>query len=559
MVRTSSFPTASSSWAPEIALDVEWAHAIAPGASILLVEANSASMNDLITAVSTASNATGVVVVSMSWGGSEFSGEVNYDSYFTTPAGHNPVTFVASSGDSGAPASYPAASPNVLSVGGTSLTLNGGTYGSETAWSGSGGGLSSVEVQPAFQKGVVTQSSTFRATPDVSYDANPNTGVPVYDTTGSGGWAQYGGTSIAAPQWAALVALADQSRAANGLAPLNGPAQTLPMLYSMPAADFHDITAGSSSGSPKLSAGPGYDLVTGRGTPIANLLIPALAGGTIAPSATHFSITTSTTSSTAGQAVNVTVTALDGNNNVFTGYTGIVQLTSSDAAATLPAAHALTSGVYTFTGVVLDTAGSDTITATDTNNAALTGSTQETVMPAAASALAFVQQPTSTVMGAVISPAVSVELFDAFGNLVAGSYTVTLALGANTTGATLSGTTTVTASGGIASFSNLSIGTLGSYTLQVASTTAAVTAPLPTSNSFTVVAAQPATVIESFESRSLSNYYYVGYTSGKRILFKQSAMRLWRGMKKGLKLAIFHLNNSLVMSFGVSEISEWRT
>jgi subtilase family serine protease len=507
-----SMPAASSNWAPEIALDVEWAHAIAPGASILLVEANSASFNDLLTAVNTARNTAGVVVVSMSWGGGEFSGETAYDSYFTTPTGHNPETFVASSGDSGAPASYPAASPNVLSVGGTSLTLSGSTYVSETAWSGSGGGLSSVETQPSYQKGVVTQSSTQRATPDVAYDADPNTGVPVYDTTGSGGWAQYGGTSIAAPQWAALIALADQARAANGLTSLNGRSQTLPMLYSMPATDFHDITTGSSTGSPKLSAGPGYDLVTGRGTPIANLLIPALAGGTIAPSATHFSVATSTTSGTAGQSFSVTVTALDGNNNVFTSYAGAVQLTSSDGKAILPAAHTLTNGVYTFTGVVLDTAGSDTITATDTNNAALTGSAQETVMPAAASTLAFVQQPTTTVAGTAISPAVSVGLFDAYGNLLTGdnSDTVTIGLGANTTGAALSGTKTVTASGGIASFSNLSINNVGSYTLQVTSTTAAVTASLPASNSFNVVALQPATVIESFESRSLSNYYYVG-------------------------------------------------
>src|SRR5579863_1137642 len=146
---TTKLPAANAGWATEIALDVEWAHAIAPGAKILLVEANSSSMSDLMTAVNTARNYTGVVAVSMSWGGGEFSSEVNYDSYFTTPAGHTGVSFFASSGDTGAPASYPESSPNVVSVGGTSLFLNGSNYSSEVAWSGSGGGISSYESQPA--------------------------------------------------------------------------------------------------------------------------------------------------------------------------------------------------------------------------------------------------------------------------------------------------------------------------------------------------------------------------------------------------------------------------
>ena len=101
-------PGNNSGWDMEISLDVEWAHAIAPGANILLVEANSSSLSDLLTAVNTARNAAGVSVVSMSWGTSDFSGEAAYNSYFTTPAGHTPVTFVASSGDSGAGASWPA-------------------------------------------------------------------------------------------------------------------------------------------------------------------------------------------------------------------------------------------------------------------------------------------------------------------------------------------------------------------------------------------------------------------------------------------------------------------
>ena len=201
-----SLPAANAGWISEIALDVEWAHAIAPKANILLVEAASDSMSDLLTAVDYARHATGVVAVSMSWGGGEFSGEASYDSYFTTPSGHTGVTFVTSSGDSGAPTSYPAASSDVLSVGGTTLNLSQGGYGSESGWSGSGGGISAYELQPSYQKGVVSQSTSYRTNPDVAYDSNPNTGFPVYDSYNNpvaSPWSQFGGTSDAAPQWAA--------------------------------------------------------------------------------------------------------------------------------------------------------------------------------------------------------------------------------------------------------------------------------------------------------------------------------------------------------------------
>jgi subtilase family serine protease len=278
----STMPAANSGWATEIALDVEWAHAIAPKANILLVEANSSSTSDLFTAVRYAASQPGVVAVSMSWGAGEFSGENFSDSTFTTPSGHAGVTFVASSGDTGAPTSYPSASPNVLSVGGTTLSVNSsGTYQGESAWGGSGGGISSIESQPSYQKGIVTQTTTKRANPDVSYDSNPNTGFPVYDSYSDGTatpWIQVGGTSDAAPQWAALIAIADQGLALKGVGSLDGPSQTLPKLYQLQQSDFHDITGGSSTGSPNYSAGTGYDLVTGMGSPIANLVVSDLVG-----------------------------------------------------------------------------------------------------------------------------------------------------------------------------------------------------------------------------------------------------------------------------------------
>lgn len=273
-------PAYNAGWAQESTLDVQWAHAIAPGAHILLVEAKSNSFSDLLGAVDYARSQPGVSVVSMSWGSTEFSSETSYDYHFTTPAGHAGVSFVASAGDTGAVTSYPAASPNVLSVGGTTLTTTGsaGTYNGETTWTSSGGGISAYEAKPSYQSSV-TQSSTKRTTPDVSLVANPSTGVAVYFTgsNGSGSWYTFGGTSISAPQWAGLVAIVNQGRAIEGLGSLDGRTQLLPAIYNLPASDFHDITQGTAgSGQSALSAGPGYDLVTGRGSPYANLVVPHL-------------------------------------------------------------------------------------------------------------------------------------------------------------------------------------------------------------------------------------------------------------------------------------------
>jgi subtilase family serine protease len=510
-----SLPSASKDWAGEIALDVEWAHAVAPKASILLVEAASSSMSDLMTAVNYARNAVGVVVVSMSWGGDEFSGEKSYDSYFTTPSGHGGVTFVASSGDSGAPVSYPSVSPNVLSVGGTTLNVSGtGVYSSETGWSGSGGGISSYEAQPSYQKGVVTQSTTYRTNPDVSYDANPSTGFSVYDSYGNSSstpWVQYGGTSAGAPQWAALIAIVDQGRALAGKSSLDGATQTLPMLYSLSSGDFHDITSGTSTGSPRYTASAGYDLVTGRGSPIANLVVADLAGQSTTNTTTHFSVTASTGSMTAGTTLSITVTALDASNNTLTGYLGTVQLTSSDVGAVLPSNYTFTAsdkGVHTFT-VKLVTAGSDTVTVADTATSSIVGTASVTVNPAAATHLAFGQQPASTTVGTVLSPAVTVKLLDAYNNVATNDNTdiVTIALGANTSGGILSGTTSIAVVGGVAVFGSLSIGQVGSgYTLVAKSGTLTSA----TSSSFNILAksSQTGTVIEGFEGSS--TYYVVG-------------------------------------------------
>jgi hypothetical protein len=272
----------AGTWDVEESLDVEWAHAIAPDANIIVFEANNADNTDLNAAVMTAAATPGVSVVSMSYLSYQLIdfaagvSETSTDSLYTTPAGHQGVTFVAATGDQGSPATgYPAISPNVVAVGGTSLLAGtDNSYLGESAWSGSGGGLSLQESQPGYQSGNVNgASSTVRTAPDVSMDADPQTGVIVIDSY-YGSNLTVGGTSLATPMWGALIAIADQGLALRGQPSLDGPSQTLPMLYDLPSSDFHDITTGDN-GFPAI---PGYDLASGLGSPIANLLVPALAG-----------------------------------------------------------------------------------------------------------------------------------------------------------------------------------------------------------------------------------------------------------------------------------------
>jgi hypothetical protein len=360
----------------ETTLDVEWAHAMAPGANIILVEANLLTGPDLNAAIVTAGKQPGVVAVSMSFGGGEYPGEVSEDSKLFNSASTPDVVYVASTGDQGAPAGYPAYSPDVLAVGGTNLkTTSNGTYVSESGWGAPGdgssaGGISAYEIQPAYQKGVVTQSSVYRTTPDVSLVSDPQTGVAIYQTfpAKTGSWSVVGGTSDAAPQWAGLVAITDQGRALQGLAPYNN-STLMPEIYSL-TSDFNDITTGKSLGFPSYKCGPGYDLVTGIGTPIANQLIPALVGG--GASAAQFGVSISPANAVIGQPVTLTVTAENAKSKAVSAYNGTVSLTSSDLQiAGLPATLTFNSGdngVETITGVTFNTLGIQTITATDPTN-----------------------------------------------------------------------------------------------------------------------------------------------------------------------------------------------
>src|SRR4029079_11160136 len=190
-----SYPPANTGWAGEISLDVDMVSAACPNCKILLVEANSPSIANLGTSVNRAVT-MGAKFVSNSYGGGESSGETTWDtSYYR----HNGVAVTASTGDNGYGVSYPASSPYVTAVGGTSLTRDGSSRGwGESAWSGAGSGCSAYEAKPSFQSSVTT-GCTRRAVADVSAVADPNTGVAVYQTYGGSGWAVYGGGEATGP------------------------------------------------------------------------------------------------------------------------------------------------------------------------------------------------------------------------------------------------------------------------------------------------------------------------------------------------------------------------
>lgn len=247
-------PRGNTGWNQEAALDIQWAHALAPNAKIVLVEAQSSSYADLFAAVDLAVSLH-PAQISMSWGGNEGSGQTAYDSHFNLSG---PI-FFAATGDQGGVTSYPSTSPYVVAVGGTSVTLNAdGSLKSETGWSGGGGGTSSVYTTvPDFQSGVANIGAG-RSVPDLAADADPNTGVAVYApyNSRSSEWMVFGGTSVSTPCMAAMVNLASVKYTST--------TTFLQAIYSTAAQpNFRDITVGSN-GFPCL---PGWDFVTGLGAP----------------------------------------------------------------------------------------------------------------------------------------------------------------------------------------------------------------------------------------------------------------------------------------------------
>jgi subtilase family serine protease len=316
----------------ETALDVEWSHAMAPGASIVVVvgpnkelkyfpvpkNAPSCGLYDLEDPVAYALDKKLGNIISISYGGSELGTRTDtavdktneqkeYDAaheIFKRAASMG-VTVMASSGDNGATnpndyvnhnlfwdkpnVSWPASDPYVLAIGGTSLTIQdeNGVYGSETTWNNNGGstggGLSALYGEPAYQKNVPDQGmfQGKRGLPDLAFPADVN--YLLYETSDFGTidvskwphWNLIGGTSASSPCWAGLIAIADQMSAQAGGGPLG---YIQPGLYSLKGQAFHDITKGNNNFQrvAGYAAVTGYDLVTGWGTPIADQLLPAL-------------------------------------------------------------------------------------------------------------------------------------------------------------------------------------------------------------------------------------------------------------------------------------------
>ncbi|HEX3605520.1 MAG TPA: peptidase S8 [Candidatus Dormibacteraeota bacterium] len=250
-----SYPAPDAGWSKETSLDLEMVSAACSDCRIVLVEAATQDIPVLGAAVNYAASIPGVAAMSLSWGVPEQAQQVGWDQYFNHPG----IPIAAAAGDSGFGTVFPSASPYVIAVGGTTLTRDSSARGwSETAWNGTGSGCSSYEPKPAWQ---TASGCARRATADIAVDADPATGVAVYDSYQAAGWLQAGGTSAGAPFIAALYALAGNA-AAN--------AAPGPYLYSHTAA-IHDIVSGGNGflclGNPMCTARPGWDGPTGLGSP----------------------------------------------------------------------------------------------------------------------------------------------------------------------------------------------------------------------------------------------------------------------------------------------------
>jgi Carboxypeptidase regulatory-like domain len=255
-----SYPADDSGWATETALDLDAVSSACPLCHILLVEASTPSFDDLGTAVDTAVR-LGAQFVSNSYGiAGETSQAASLDHYYDHPG----TVVTASTGDSGGLVNYPASSPDVTAVGGTTLTRDAtATRGwTESAWANGGAGCSAYEPRPDYQQAVATDCPANKATADISADANPATGLSVFDTDDEPGWMQVGGTSLSSPLMAAMYALAGPPVA--GTYPV-----TYPYYDLSQRGDLNDVTAGSdgSCGTVLCTAGPGWDGPTGLGTP----------------------------------------------------------------------------------------------------------------------------------------------------------------------------------------------------------------------------------------------------------------------------------------------------
>jgi subtilase family serine protease len=308
---TATAPAYSSGWATEIALDVQWAHATAPYARIILIEAPDASVTSLSAAVQLA-NQMGPGVVSQSFGAAEGSWTSGYDANFSVAN----MTYLAAAGDAGAEVEWPAVSSHVLAVAGTSLSYSGTGPRTETVWSGTGGGLSAYVATPAYQSLAVPglAAPAHRAVSDVTFNADPNTGqylAIIAQGSTSVGWYSAGGTSLATPQWAGIIAVANALRAQSAVAPIGASQATLYGLATQAgsyAVSFLDVTKGSDGSCTSCNAGVGYDLPSGLGSPNVASLLAALSAQ---PPATAPVVSAATVSGKVATALSFSITATD--------------------------------------------------------------------------------------------------------------------------------------------------------------------------------------------------------------------------------------------------------
>ncbi len=396
---SASAPAYDAGWATEIALDVEWAHATAPLARIVLIEAGDSSLDNLGGAVKLA-NAMGPGIVSMSFGTPEGSWTASVDAMF----GAANMTYLAATGDSGAAVSWPAVSPRVLAVGGTSLSYNGLGARSEVSWSGTGGGVSQYTATPAYQSNTVPGLGTLghRGVADVAFNADPKTGqylavmAPGASTVS---WLSAGGTSISTPQWAGLIALANAGRALAAKPALGAPHALLyGQIASVPgnyASAFADVTKGSDGLCASCSAKAGYDLLSGLGTPNGGSLLTMLTGA--APAVQAPVVSPASISGKAGTPLSFTV-------GVAAGSGASLVLSLSGAPAGMAIAN---NGVVTWAAPV---AGSYAVTVTARDSASgLSGQAVISITIAAPQAPMLTSATISGKPGVALSYAVTVN------------------------------------------------------------------------------------------------------------------------------------------------------
>lgn len=246
-------------WSLEEALDIEMAHAMAPNAKIILVEAKDNFSTSLYHAEDVASrivHTLGGGTISNSWSGDEYRAEVVDDGHFRAPG----IIYFASTGDGGAPVGFPAASPFVVAAGGTQILRDSGNFTGENGWAGSGGGPSAYESRPLYQNGIQSIVGNKRGTPDFSADASPASGAAMYDADGGVNWTKVGGTSVSSPLLAGIVNTA-HSHAISTEQELGG-------LYNYAGKHYAKVWRDETTGDNGYSCEVGWDFVTGIGSPV---------------------------------------------------------------------------------------------------------------------------------------------------------------------------------------------------------------------------------------------------------------------------------------------------